>query len=322
MRSRPPLRSRADVHRPCARRGAVQRAGRAHRPRQFWQGADGNVPRRRRSTSFAAICARRVTARRRSIPSRSSLKGGRRGPASRTRDSCSAFRGWTSTASTSRRRSMPAGSSPASSKTSCRCDRSTSSPVARRPRSHRRCAILYGGAVAAPGLSQREGNRAVFNRTRVLLSRPARDPRGGAVRRGAAPRWLRRGNVERTGQPAPRDAGRRQTTASSPSSSGRTRTRTSCSRRIRPPRRRQSVAGPGAGNEESPSGWLGAGTQTTFNISGNNAHAYLDTDANNAPDRRRRDGQSAGTSTTAANLSGSSRPRLRTRPSRSRTCSI
>lgn len=34
----------------------------------------------------------------------------------------------------------------------------------------------------------------------------------------------------------------------------------------------------------SPAGWLGTGTQTTHNISGNNAHAYLDTDANNAPD--------------------------------------
>ncbi len=43
------------------------------------------------------------------------------------------------------------------------------------------------------------------------------------------------------------------------------------------------INGPGAGNAESPSGWL-AGTQTTINISGNNAHAYLDTDANNAPD--------------------------------------
>ena len=31
-------------------------------------------------------------------------------------------------------------------------------------------------------------------------------------------------------------------------------------------------------------GWLAAGNQTTINISGNNAHAYLDVDANNAPD--------------------------------------
>ena len=43
------------------------------------------------------------------------------------------------------------------------------------------------------------------------------------------------------------------------------------------------VAGPGAGNTESPQGWL-AGAQTSVNIAGNNVHAYLDSDANNAPD--------------------------------------
>ena len=44
------------------------------------------------------------------------------------------------------------------------------------------------------------------------------------------------------------------------------------------------VAGPGAGNAQSPSGWLGSGAQTTVNITGNNVQAYLDGDANNAPD--------------------------------------
>ena len=44
------------------------------------------------------------------------------------------------------------------------------------------------------------------------------------------------------------------------------------------------IAGPGAGNLQSPSGWLGAGAQTTINIQGNNVKAYLDTDANNAAD--------------------------------------
>ena len=60
------------------------------------------------------------------------------------------------------------------------------------------------------------------------------------------------------------------------------------------------VNGPGAGNAESPSGWL-AGAQTTINIRGNNARAYLDTDANNAPDA----GGSAATTDflTAADLS-------------------
>jgi hypothetical protein len=35
---------------------------------------------------------------------------------------------------------------------------------------------------------------------------------------------------------------------------------------------------------ESPNGWLGGGPQTTVNISGNNVHAYLDRNNNNAPD--------------------------------------
>ena len=43
------------------------------------------------------------------------------------------------------------------------------------------------------------------------------------------------------------------------------------------------VNGPGAGNAQSPSGWL-AGAQTTVNIIGNNVRAYLDVDANNAAD--------------------------------------
>jgi extracellular elastinolytic metalloproteinase len=45
----------------------------------------------------------------------------------------------------------------------------------------------------------------------------------------------------------------------------------------------QVTAGPGAGNAQSPAGWL-AGSQTSINIGGNNARAYLDADANNAPD--------------------------------------
>ena len=49
--------------------------------------------------------------------------------------------------------------------------------------------------------------------------------------------------------------------------------------------RQRKTAGPGAGgNTESPEGWLGAGAQTTVNITGNNVHAYLDADANNTPD--------------------------------------
>ncbi|MFL5319810.1 MAG: M36 family metallopeptidase, partial [Myxococcaceae bacterium] len=43
------------------------------------------------------------------------------------------------------------------------------------------------------------------------------------------------------------------------------------------------VTGP-AGTTASPNGWLGTGAQNSVNITGNNAHAYLDTDANNSPD--------------------------------------
>ena len=51
------------------------------------------------------------------------------------------------------------------------------------------------------------------------------------------------------------------------------------------PKTTQSIVpGPGAGNAQSPSGWLGTGAQTTININGNNASAYLDANANNSPD--------------------------------------
>ncbi|MFN0024443.1 MAG: M36 family metallopeptidase [Parvularculaceae bacterium] len=43
------------------------------------------------------------------------------------------------------------------------------------------------------------------------------------------------------------------------------------------------VSGPGAGNAQSPSGWL-SGTQSTILNQGNNVRAYLDRDNNNAPD--------------------------------------
>lgn len=44
------------------------------------------------------------------------------------------------------------------------------------------------------------------------------------------------------------------------------------------------VNGPGAGNVESPAGWL-SGAQLSINVQGNNANAYLDVDKNNRPDR-------------------------------------
>jgi extracellular elastinolytic metalloproteinase len=44
------------------------------------------------------------------------------------------------------------------------------------------------------------------------------------------------------------------------------------------------VNGPGAGNAQSPSGWLTGRSEKDTNISGNNVAAYLDTDANNRAD--------------------------------------
>src|SRR4029453_13919144 len=44
------------------------------------------------------------------------------------------------------------------------------------------------------------------------------------------------------------------------------------------------VNGPGAGNAQSPAGWLAGFSEKTTNISGNNVSAYLDTDVNNRPD--------------------------------------
>jgi extracellular elastinolytic metalloproteinase len=44
------------------------------------------------------------------------------------------------------------------------------------------------------------------------------------------------------------------------------------------------VTGPGAGNPESPTGWLFPGPQKRVSIAGNNIHVYLDTDADNVPD--------------------------------------
>src|SRR5262245_11357998 len=45
------------------------------------------------------------------------------------------------------------------------------------------------------------------------------------------------------------------------------------------------VAGPGAGNAQSPAGWLFGGDQNSISISGNNVHSYLDAKSNNNPDR-------------------------------------
>jgi hypothetical protein len=67
-----------------------------------------------------------------------------------------------------------------------------------------------------------------------------------------------------------------------------------------------TVLGPGAGNAQSPSGWVSPTDQLSTRISGNNAFAYLDTDANNGPDTVAGSTLiSDGNFVTAANLSSS-----------------
>ena len=64
----------------------------------------------------------------------------------------------------------------------------------------------------------------------------------------------------------------------------------------------QVIAGPGAGNAESPVGWLFAGAHGSTHISGNNANSYLDAVSNNKSDGEG-DGIVDGNFLTAADLS-------------------
>ena len=56
------------------------------------------------------------------------------------------------------------------------------------------------------------------------------------------------------------------------------------------------VNGPGAGNAQSPAGWLAGGAQKTTNITGNNVYAYLDTERQQPADTRRHGGHQTATS--------------------------
>jgi extracellular elastinolytic metalloproteinase len=159
---------------------------------------------------------------------------------------------------------------------------------------------LYRGNVAAPGLSQRQGNRAVFNRTPFFY-------RGPLVTRVAVPygaAQLRAGFVVETWSAA--DNLLHQTLVGADNGVIAVEQRTSTdSYNIftkNPSSTPQAVvSGPGWGNQESPTGWVGSGGQTTINIGGNNVHAYLDVDANNAPDSGGT-AISGGNFVTAANL--------------------
>lgn len=144
-------------------------------------------------------------------------------------------------------------------------------------------ARLYGSQVTPPGLSRREGRTAVFERTPFFH----RGPRVTAV---AVPRgdgllgvaflvetWTQKRNLLHhtlVGGGGEILADELRTSNDSykvfpvdPGVSAQT-----------------ILSGAGAGNTESPSGWLFASGQTSLDISGNNAHAYVDADANNLPD--------------------------------------
>jgi hypothetical protein len=160
---------------------------------------------------------------------------------------------------------------------------------------------LYGGAVAPPGLIQREGNRAVFARSAFFY-------RGPRVTRVAVPfgtAQLRVGFVVETW--SAQDNLLHETLVGSDHSIIAVEQRTNTDQYnvfAKNPIATPQAVLPGAvpGSDESPSGWLGAGTQSTINISGNNVHAYLDRDANDAPDSGGAS-VSDGNFTTAANPS-------------------
>jgi extracellular elastinolytic metalloproteinase len=143
---------------------------------------------------------------------------------------------------------------------------------------------LYGGTVAPPGLIRREGNTAIFARTAFFHREPmvtkVAVPFGAGVLRAGylVETWSKKDNLLHHtligGDGAVLGVEERTSTDSynvfteNPNAT-----------------KQKKISGPAPGTiAESPQGWLGSGAQTTINISGNNAHAYLDTNADNVPD--------------------------------------
>ena len=153
---------------------------------------------------------------------------------------------------------------------------------------------IYPGQGVAVGASRREANSVVFEKTAFFYASPRvtpvvfEDADGSLKRAQLVETWSNRGNqlheslVGAGG--AVLDVVARTANDSykvfevSPSVSAQA-----------------TASGAGAGNTQSPSGWLDATSQTTINIHGNNVAAYLDADANNAPD-------AGGTSVTDGNF--------------------
>jgi extracellular elastinolytic metalloproteinase len=144
-------------------------------------------------------------------------------------------------------------------------------------------AMREHGLPGAPALSSRSGNRATFAGGGVFYSEPTvervafADQDGRLVTGFMVETWTQRDNILLHTLVDGRD-GR---IASVESLTAYDRYNVFA---IDPGKTAQAItAGPGAGNAQSPQGWL-SGNQTTINIHGNNVSAYLDRDANNTPD--------------------------------------
>ncbi len=141
---------------------------------------------------------------------------------------------------------------------------------------------LFGADAAPPGLLRREGNTAVFERTPFFH----RGPRVTAV---AVPRgdgllgmaflvetWTQERNLLH------------HTLVGGGGELLNVELRTNNDSykvfSIDPEKTAQTTVGPVGVTAESPEGWLIGSAHTSINISGNNAHAYLDDDADNTAD--------------------------------------
>ncbi len=143
---------------------------------------------------------------------------------------------------------------------------------------------LYAGAVAPPGLSRREGNTAIFARTAFFHREPivtkVAVPLGAGVLRAGylVETWSEKDNLlHRTLVGGDGTVLGVEERTNSDSYNVFTKNPLAT--------KQKKIAGPAPGSSvASPQGWLGSGAQTATNISGNNAHAYLDTNADNLPD--------------------------------------
>ena len=142
---------------------------------------------------------------------------------------------------------------------------------------------LFGDQVLPPGLARREGSTAIFERTpffhRGPRVTPVAIPRGDGLlgvaylvetwtaKRNLLHHTLVGGDGQILNEESRTNHDSYKVFAVDPETSAQA-----------------AASGPGAGNAESPSGWLFATAQTSVNIIGNNVNAYVDADANNTPD--------------------------------------